>query len=103
MWCSHLSPRRSSNVAVRQPSPRQIVPRRRRDANPRVGPRRPLHRGAEPGYAEAVAADPVAEPVPRSLVWATELDVLPPERLVERRGGYLVVRSPGNPRHYWGN
>jgi ribosomal protein S18 acetylase RimI-like enzyme len=50
-----------------------------------------------------VAADRTAEPVPRSLVWATDLDVLPPDRTVERRDGYLVVRSPGNPSHYWGN
>jgi hypothetical protein len=41
--------------------------------------------------------------VPRSLVWATSIDVLPPDRVVERRDGYLVVRSPGNPTHYWGN
>jgi len=41
--------------------------------------------------------------VPRSLVWATEIDVLPPDRVVTRRDGYLVVRSPGNPGHYWGN
>jgi ribosomal protein S18 acetylase RimI-like enzyme len=44
-----------------------------------------------------------ASTVPRSVVWATDLDVLPLDRVVERRGGYLVVRSPGNPRHYWGN
>jgi ribosomal protein S18 acetylase RimI-like enzyme len=41
--------------------------------------------------------------VPRSLVWATSIDVLPPDRVVERHDGYLVVRSPGNPTHYWGN
>jgi len=41
--------------------------------------------------------------VPRSLVLATDLDVLPPDRVVERRGDHLVVRSPGNPTHYWGN
>jgi ribosomal protein S18 acetylase RimI-like enzyme len=41
--------------------------------------------------------------VPRSLVWATSIDVLPPDRVVKRRDGYLVVRSPGNPTHYWGN
>lgn len=40
---------------------------------------------------------------PRSLVWATEIDVLPSDRVVERRDTYLVVRSPGNPGHYWGN
>ena len=42
-------------------------------------------------------------PVPQSLVWATDIDVLPPDRVVERRDGYLVVRSPSNPTHYWGN
>src|SRR5262245_29305524 len=41
--------------------------------------------------------------VPRSLVWATDLDVLPLDRVVKRRDGYLVVRSPRNPEHYWGN
>jgi len=29
--------------------------------------------------------------------------VLPLDRVVERRDHYLVVRSPGNPAHYWGN
>jgi ribosomal protein S18 acetylase RimI-like enzyme len=41
--------------------------------------------------------------VPRSLVWATDLDVLPLDHVVERRDSYLVVRSPSNPAHYWGN
>ena len=41
--------------------------------------------------------------VPRSLVWATSIDVLPVDRHVERRDGYLAVRSPSNPTHYWGN
>jgi hypothetical protein len=40
--------------------------------------------------------------VPRSLVWATDIDTLPIDRVVERRDGYLVVRSPSNPAHYWG-
>jgi GNAT superfamily N-acetyltransferase len=44
-----------------------------------------------------------ASPVPRSLVWATSLDVLPPNRVIERRSGYLVIRSPSNPTYYWGN
>ena len=38
-----------------------------------------------------------------SLVWATDIDVLPLDRVVERRDGYLVVRSPSNPDHWWGN
>jgi ribosomal protein S18 acetylase RimI-like enzyme len=40
--------------------------------------------------------------VPRSLVWATEIDTLPLDHTVERREGYLAIRSPGNPGHYWG-
>ena len=44
-----------------------------------------------------------AQTVPRSLVWATDYDVLPVDHVVERRDGYLVVRSPGNPAHHWGN
>lgn len=40
--------------------------------------------------------------VPRSLVWATDIDTLPLDRVVERRDGYLAVSSPSNPRHYWG-
>jgi ribosomal protein S18 acetylase RimI-like enzyme len=39
----------------------------------------------------------------RSLVWATDVDVLPVDRVVHERDGYLAVRSPGNPAHYWGN
>lgn len=42
-------------------------------------------------------------PVPRSLAWATDLDTLPLDRVVERRDGYVLIRSPGNPGHYWGN
>jgi ribosomal protein S18 acetylase RimI-like enzyme len=41
--------------------------------------------------------------VPSSLLWATDCDVLPVDHVVERRDGYLVVRSPGNPAHWWGN
>jgi ribosomal protein S18 acetylase RimI-like enzyme len=40
---------------------------------------------------------------PRSLVWATLVDVLPMDRVVEQKDGYLLVRSPKNPTHYWGN
>jgi ribosomal protein S18 acetylase RimI-like enzyme len=35
-------------------------------------------------------------------VWATDLDVLPVDAIVERRDGYWAVRSPSNPSHYWG-
>jgi ribosomal protein S18 acetylase RimI-like enzyme len=38
-----------------------------------------------------------------SLVWATDIDVLPADRLVKRRDGYVVIRSPSNPTHWWGN
>jgi ribosomal protein S18 acetylase RimI-like enzyme len=41
--------------------------------------------------------------VPRSLVWATSIDVLSPEHTVRRRDGYLAVRSPTNPNYWWGN
>jgi ribosomal protein S18 acetylase RimI-like enzyme len=46
-----------------------------------------------------------AEPLkrPRALVWATALDVLALDAVVERRDGYLVARSPSNPTFYWGN
>lgn len=44
-----------------------------------------------------------ATPVPRSLVWATDVDTLPPSRVVERRDGYLLIRTPTNPTFYWGN
>src|SRR3954471_8419405 len=41
--------------------------------------------------------------VPRSLVWATHIDVLGVDRVVERRDDHLVIRSPSNPAFYWGN
>ena len=44
-----------------------------------------------------------ANTFPRSLVWATDYDVLPADHVVQRRDGYLMVRSPGNPAHWWGN
>lgn len=44
-----------------------------------------------------------SEPRPRSLVWATDVDVLPADHEVQRRDGYLVIRSRGNPTHYYGN
>jgi ribosomal protein S18 acetylase RimI-like enzyme len=40
---------------------------------------------------------------PSSLVWATDIDVLPSDREVARRADYWVVRSPANPGHYMGN
>jgi ribosomal protein S18 acetylase RimI-like enzyme len=38
-----------------------------------------------------------------SLVWATDIDVLAPDRILERRAGYWVVQSPSNPTFWWGN
>lgn len=40
---------------------------------------------------------------PRSLVWATDIDVLPLGREVVRRDRHLTIRSPSNPDHWWGN
>lgn len=39
----------------------------------------------------------------RSLMAATDIDVLPDDAIVEDRGSYVVVRSPRAPLHYWGN
>ena len=39
----------------------------------------------------------------RTLVWATDVDVLPADRIAEQHDGYVLVRSPSNPSHYWGN
>jgi len=47
------------------------------------------------------ARDAAGQAMPRSLVWATDIDVLPQGRIVQRRERYLVVRSPSNPLHYW--
>ncbi len=41
--------------------------------------------------------------VPRSLVWATDIDVLPVDRVTVRRDDHLLVRSPSNPAHWFGN
>jgi ribosomal protein S18 acetylase RimI-like enzyme len=38
-----------------------------------------------------------------SVGWASSIDVLPLDRVVELRGAYVAVRSPSNPSHYWGN
>ena len=40
---------------------------------------------------------------PRSLVLATDIDVLAIDHTVTRRDGYLVVRSPTNPVFWFGN
>lgn len=50
-----------------------------------------------------MGVDPAGETRPRALAWATDLDVLPLDRVVRRVDDHLVVRSPGNPEHYWGN
>ncbi|MBC7462439.1 MAG: hypothetical protein H7287_13865, partial [Thermoleophilia bacterium] len=39
----------------------------------------------------------------RSLNIATSIDVLPSGVIVEDRGPYVVVRSPSNHAHFWGN
>ncbi len=51
------------------------------------------------GNAQVVAGNLL----PRSLVWATDIDVLPADRILLRRTSYWVVRSPANPGHFWGN
>src|SRR5205085_6030390 len=61
------------------------VPRRAADARRRV---RRVHR---------------TRMTPRSIVIATDIDVLPRDRIVVRRNGYTLVRSPSNPAHHWGN
>ncbi|MCW2955485.1 MAG: GCN5-related N-acetyltransferase [Thermoleophilia bacterium] len=38
-----------------------------------------------------------------SLGIATDIDVLPTGAIVEDRDAYVVVRTPSNPTHYWGN
>jgi ribosomal protein S18 acetylase RimI-like enzyme len=55
-----------------------------------------------PDLGRKRAARPGA-PVPRSLVWATDIDVLPSDHVAVRRGDHLVVRSPSNPAHWFGN
>jgi ribosomal protein S18 acetylase RimI-like enzyme len=42
-------------------------------------------------------------PVPHALTWATTIDVLPCDRQTVRSDDHWVIRSPGNPSHYWGN
>lgn len=44
-----------------------------------------------------------ADGLVRALSWATDIDVLPGDRVVERRSNYWVIRSPSNPHHWWGN
>lgn len=39
----------------------------------------------------------------RSLLAATDVDVLPDSSIVEDRGDYVVVRTPTNPQFHWGN
>src|SRR5436305_1575138 len=51
----------------------------------------------------AALAGPAVSAHPRSLIHATDLDVLPPDKVVERRDDHLVVRTPSNPAFYWGN
>lgn len=39
----------------------------------------------------------------RSLLAATDVDVLSDSAIVEDRGDYVVARTPSNPDHHWGN
>jgi GNAT superfamily N-acetyltransferase len=39
----------------------------------------------------------------KSLLAATDIDVLPDSSIVEDRGEYVVVRTPTNPNFFWGN
>ena len=39
----------------------------------------------------------------KSLVWATDIDVLERDHALERRDGYWAVHSPTNPTYWWGN
>lgn len=38
-----------------------------------------------------------------ALAFATDLDVLPDESVIEDRGDYVLVASPDNPTYHWGN
>ena len=58
-------------------------------------------RQTKPGRVASVRA--YALRVLDALVWATDIDVLPPDRVVEKRDDYVLARSPSNPDHYWGN
>jgi ribosomal protein S18 acetylase RimI-like enzyme len=39
----------------------------------------------------------------RSLVWATDIDVLARDHTVHRHAGHWAIHSPGNPTFWWGN
>ncbi|HEX5223542.1 MAG TPA: GNAT family N-acetyltransferase [Solirubrobacteraceae bacterium] len=45
----------------------------------------------------------MSAPIPRSLIRATDFEVLPVSRVLRRGDGYTVAASPSNPLHYWGN
>jgi ribosomal protein S18 acetylase RimI-like enzyme len=40
---------------------------------------------------------------PRSLIWATNIEVLPADHVVRRGRDHSVISSPSNPGHWWGN
>ncbi|MDE3132035.1 MAG: GNAT family N-acetyltransferase [Acidobacteriota bacterium] len=44
----------------------------------------------------------MAPPI-KSLVWATDIDVLEADHTLQRRDGYWVVQSPRNATYWWGN
>jgi ribosomal protein S18 acetylase RimI-like enzyme len=58
---------------------------------------------AAPTLRTSSAIGPTLAHMLDALVWATDIDVLPPDRIVEQRDDYMLVRSPSNPDHYWGN
>jgi ribosomal protein S18 acetylase RimI-like enzyme len=60
-------------------------------------------RCAQKAYAGTVSSPTPIPAVPRSLTIATDIDVLPDDRVCEQRDGYVAVRSPNNPSHHWGN
>jgi ribosomal protein S18 acetylase RimI-like enzyme len=46
---------------------------------------------------------PALQPPIKSLVWATDLDVIKDFHERERRDDHWVIRSPDNPGYWWGN
>jgi RimJ/RimL family protein N-acetyltransferase len=78
--------------ALAQPVGRRVAKRsRRRQPRPREALRTLLF------------VERQAPPLPGSLIRATDIAALPLSRELIRRDGYLVVRSPSNQDHYWGN
>src|SRR5207248_4049021 len=81
--------RRCRRRHLRHDRGRRRTPRRR-------GRRRPAHR-LTLRFNTRVLAEL------HSLVWATSVETLPLDRVIVRKDDYLLVRSPSNPAHHWGN